>query len=112
MKTFVYKLRPSPPQEAIFAETLHTCRRLYNHALHERKTLYTERDETLAFAHQCATLPHLKHTWHSLKRVHSQVLQDVLHRLQHAFDGFFRRVSAGRTPTYPRFRGKGWYDSF
>lgn len=40
------------------------------------------------------------------------MLQDVLHRLQHAFDGFFRRLSAGQTPGYPRFRGKGWYDSF
>jgi putative transposase len=47
-----------------------------------------------------------------LKRVHSQVLQDVLHRLQHAFDGFFRRFNAGQTSGYPRFRGKGWYDSF
>lgn len=112
MKTLVYKLRPSPAQAALFAETLETCRRLYNHALAERKTAYTERGETLAFARQCATLPQLKQTWHALKRVHSQVLQDVLHRLQHAFDGFFRRLKAGQTPGYPRFRGKGWYDSF
>jgi putative transposase len=112
MKTFVYKLRPSPAQAALFDETLETCRRLYNHALAERKTASTERGETLAFARQCAALPQLKQTWHWLKRVHSQVLQDVLHRLQHAFDGFFRRLKAGQTPGYPRFRGKGWYDSF
>jgi putative transposase len=112
MKTFVYKLRPSPAQAALFDETLETCRRLYNHALAERKTASTERGETLAFAHQCATLPKLKQTWHHLKRVHSQVLQDVLHRLQHAFDGFFRRLKAGQIPGHPRFRGKGWYDSF
>jgi putative transposase len=112
MKTLVYKLRPSPAQEALFDETLETCRRLYNHALAERKAAYAERGETLTFARQCATLPQLKQTWHWLKRVHSQVLQDVLHRLQHAFDGFFRRLKAGQTPGYPRFRGKGWYDSF
>lgn len=112
MKTFVYKLRPSRAQTALFAETLETCRRLYNHALQERKTAYTERGEKLAFARLSATLPQLKQTWHWLKRVHSQVLQDVLHRLQHAFDGFFRRLKAGQTPGYPRFRGKGWYDSF
>lgn len=112
MKTLVYKLRPSPAQEALFAETLETCRRLYNQALAERKTAYTERGETLAFARQCANLPQLKQTWHWLKRVHSQVLQDVLHRLQHAFDGFFRRLKAGQTAGYPRFRGKGWYDTF
>ncbi|GAB4434521.1 MAG: hypothetical protein OHK0015_24370 [Chloroflexi bacterium OHK40] len=78
----------------------------------ERKLAYQERGETLAFARQCAALPQLKRTWHQLKRVHSQVLQDVLHRLQHAFDGFFRRRNAGRTPGYPRFRGTGWYDNF
>jgi putative transposase len=72
---------------ALFDETLKTCRRLYNHALAERKTAYTERGETLAFARQSAALPQLNQTWHSLKRVHSQVLQDVLHRLQHAFGG-------------------------
>jgi putative transposase len=112
MQTFVYKLRPSPAHAALFAETLETCRRLYNHALAERKLAYAERGETLSFACQCASLPQLKQTWHWLKRVHSQVLQDVLHRLQHAFDGFFRRLKAGQTPGYPRFRGKGWYDSF
>jgi putative transposase len=112
MKTLVYKLRPSPAQAALLDETLETCRRLYNHALAERKAAYSERGETLAFARQCATLPQLKQTWHWLKRVHSQVLQDVLHRLQHAFDRFFRRLKAGQTPGYPRFRGKGWYDSF
>lgn len=42
----------------------------------------------------------------------SQVLQDVLHRVDRAFQAFFRRVKAGETPGYPRFKGKGWYDSF
>lgn len=29
-----------------------------------------------------------------------------------AFDAFFRRVKRGETPGYPRFKGRGWYDSF
>jgi hypothetical protein len=36
------QLRPSPAQAALFDETLETCRRLYNHALAERKTASTE----------------------------------------------------------------------
>jgi putative transposase len=28
-----------------------------------------------------------------------------------AFDGFFRRVKARQTPGYPRFKGKGRFDS-
>ena len=45
-------------------------------------------------------------------RVHSQVLQDVLRRLDRAFAGFFRRVKAGGAPGYPRFKDGLRYDSF
>jgi putative transposase len=39
------------------------------------------------------------------------VLQDVLHRVDKAFQAFFRRVKHGEEPGYPRFRGKGRSDS-
>jgi len=32
-------------------------------------------------------------------------------RLKKAMDAFFRRLKVGETPGYPRFRGKGRYDS-
>src|SRR4029078_11193636 len=44
--------------------------------------------------------------------VFSQVLQDVLHRVDKAFGAFFRRVKAGEKPGYPRFQGRERYDSF
>ena len=47
-----------------------------------------------------------------LKHVHSQVLQNVQERVELAFQAFFRRVKAGEEPGYPRFKGKGLYDSF
>ncbi len=112
MKTFVYKLRPTPAQAAILTETVETCRHLYNHALSERKTAYQERGESIGFARQSASLPSLKRESPYLPRVHSQVLQDVLHRVDRAFQAFFRRVKSGKKPGYPRFKGKGWYDSF
>ena len=37
--------------------------------------------------------------------------QANLRRLDKAMTGFFRRVKAGRTPGYPRFKGAGWFDS-
>jgi putative transposase len=46
------------------------------------------------------------------KGVFSQVLQDVLRRLDKSFKSFFRWVKNGETPGYPRFKGKGWYKSF
>jgi putative transposase len=44
--------------------------------------------------------------------IHSQVLQDVLTRLDRAFHAFFRRVQAGKTPGYPRFHGPNRSTSF
>ena len=44
--------------------------------------------------------------------VHSQVLQDVLKRLDKAFDAFFRRIREGQKAGYPRFRSRSRYDSF
>ncbi|MCG8350491.1 MAG: transposase, partial [Chloroflexales bacterium] len=110
--TFVYKLRLTSAQEACLIETVETCRHLYNHALAERKTAWEARGESIGFARQCANLPALKRESPYLPRVHAQVLQDVLHRLDRAFQAFFRRVKAGEKPGYPRFKGKGWYDSF
>jgi putative transposase len=44
--------------------------------------------------------------------INAQVLQDVLTRLDRAFQAFFSRVKAGSTPGYPRFRGAARYNSF
>jgi putative transposase len=39
-------------------------------------------------------------------------LQDVLTRLDRAFQAFFRRIRDGQTPGYPRFQGSNRYNSF
>src|SRR6476660_7302085 len=44
--------------------------------------------------------------------VHSQVLQDVVLRVDRAFEAFFRRMREGQTPGYPRFHGRDRYNSF
>ncbi len=43
--------------------------------------------------------------------VHSQVLQDVVLRVERAFEAFFRRLKSGDTPGYPRFHGRDRYNS-
>jgi putative transposase len=37
--------------------------------------------------------------------------QATLRRLNKAFDGFFRRIKSGRKAGYPRFKGRGRFDS-
>jgi putative transposase len=46
-----------------------------------------------------------------LKEVHSHTLQDVTMRVDLAFQAFFPRIKAGENQGYPRFKGKGRYDS-
>ncbi|MBA2704787.1 MAG: IS200/IS605 family element transposase accessory protein TnpB [Blastocatellia bacterium] len=111
-KAFIYKLRLNRAQEAKLSEMLETCRHLYNHALAERKEAWEQEQQSVCFAAQSASLPLLKQENAYLPRVHSQVLQDVLHRVDRAYQAFFRRCKTGEKPGYPRFRGRGWYDSF
>jgi len=46
------------------------------------------------------------------EEIYSQVLQDVLRRVDKAFKAFFRRVKKGQKPGYPRYKGEGSYHSF
>lgn len=91
---------------------LNECRWLYNHLLEQRKTAWEERHEGLTLYGQEKTFTMLKNEHPSLETVYSQVLQNVAVRIDLAFKAFFRRVKAGETPGYPRFRGYDRYDSF
>lgn len=110
-KAMKYRLKPTKKQAHVLESQLEECRWLYNHWLAERKTAWEERQESLSYYGQKATLPHLKTERETLHGVHSQVLQDVSMRIDLAFKACFRRCKAGEEPGYPRFRGKGRYDS-
>lgn len=110
-RAYVYKLRPTRSQLAKLEEALETCRRLYNDALAERKEAWETEQKSIGFAAQCASLTQRKKSSGYLQSVHSQVLQNVLCRVDRSFQNFFRRVKSGDAPGYPRFKGRGWYDS-
>lgn len=111
LKTFRYRLRSTKAQEAALTEQLRLCRGLYNAALQERRDAYRKAGKTVTAYDQMKYLSEIKEALPEYKGVYSQVLQDVLKRLEKAFKAFFRRVKAGQTPGYPRFKGAGWYDS-
>ena len=60
---------------------------------------------SVTVAQQSAQLPAIKEVRPEYRDIHSQVLQDVLTRLDRAFQRFFARVKAGEKPGYPRFHG-------
>jgi len=112
MRTYKYRLYPTTEQKACLENTLETCRSLYNAALAERRYAYRQQRKNIGRLQQLNELPCMKESILELQQVHSQVLQDVLIRVDKAFDAFFRRLRSDDKPGYPRFRGKGWYDSF
>ncbi len=111
-KAYKYKLKPTPEQERQLEEVLRRCRVLYNTALEERITAYRRCGVTLTCYQQQAELPDLKAAFPEYGDIHSQVLQDVLTRLDKTYQAFFRRVKAGQTPGFPRFQGRNRYHSF
>jgi putative transposase len=111
-KSYKYKLKPTSAQEQILAETLWRCRDLYNAGLEQRIWVYRTRGISVTHAQQEAELPDIRDALPDYAAIHSQVLQDVLTRLDKAFQAFFRRVKAGQTPGFPRFQACTRYHSF
>ena len=96
--TYKYKLKPTPEQVRGLEVVLWRCRALYNTALEQRIMVYRSAGVTLTCYKQQAELPDLKAAFPEYAAIHSQVLQDVLTRLDRACQAFFRRVKAGERP--------------
>jgi len=111
-KAFQFRLCPTKAQAKLLQAQLDECRWLYNELLSQRKMAYEELDVSLSKYQQLMFLPMLKEERPSLKAVHSQVLQNIVDRLDKSFLAFFRRCNAGEKPGFPRFRGMHRYDSF
>jgi putative transposase len=111
-KTYKYKLKPTPEQAAAMEFVLRRCRELYNAALEERREAWQKCGVSVTVAEQSAQLPAIKEVRPEYCDIHSQVLQDVLTRMDRAFQAFFRRVKHREKPGYPRFQGENRYHSF
>lgn len=110
-KTYKYRLYPTGKQEKQMLAMLDACRWLYNQFLEQRKTLWETQKKGITCYGQIGELPKFVKANPLLEQVYSQTKQNVAVRIDLAFKAFFRRCKAGEKPGYPRFRGKGRYDS-
>ena len=112
LKTYKYRLYPTRKQTEKLEWTLETCRILYNSCLVDRNRHYEETKKSLSRIDQQKILVQDKKNIEYLKSIHSQVLQDVLFRVEKAYKNFFRRLKdkSGKAG-YPRFKNQGRYDS-
>jgi len=92
--------------------TLDLCRWTYNQTLAYRKDAWEKEGKSVSKYETHNLLPTWKEEKPELNDVFSQTLQNAQERVDLALKAFFRRVKAGENPGYPRFRGRGWYDSF
>jgi len=112
-KTFKYRLLGNTQTFTKADEWLLLCQRLYNVALEQRIGIYRQRKEMISCYSQINQLPELRAEFPEYQDVGSQVLQDVIERLDKAYKAFFRRVKNGNGKAgFPRFRSRDRYDSF
>jgi putative transposase len=112
-RSFKFLLRPTSKQATALREMLADHCGLYNAALQERRDAYRHPSKTkIRYGDQSAQLTEIR-TFDPQRqgRWSFSSQQATLRRLNRAFAGLFRRVKAGQTPGYPRFRGVGWFDT-
>ncbi len=112
-KTFKYKAKISRVTETNCRQWLSICRTLYNLCLEQRILWYRQWRASANYYSQATQLPELKAVFPEFAKVGSQVLQDVVRRVDLAFQAFFQRCkTAGAKAGFPRFRSHRRYDSF
>ncbi|PZT75147.1 MULTISPECIES: RNA-guided endonuclease InsQ/TnpB family protein [unclassified Streptomyces] len=113
IRAYKFLMRPTVGQQAALGEILRDHCGLYNGALQERRDAYRHTSKTsIKYGMQSAQLKEIRAfdpERHGRWSFNSQ--QATLRRLDKAFAAFFRRIKAGGTPGYPRFRGVNWFDT-
>ena len=112
LRAYKFRFYPNPEQIHRLEGMLDSCRFLYNSALQERQYAYQAGKPITCFE-QIKELPQIREALPDYRNIHSQVLQDVLRRLEKAFQNYFRRVNERKGKVgYPRFKPKWRYKSF
>jgi putative transposase len=113
IRAYKFLLRPTARQAVALGEMVRDHCSLYNAALQERRDAYRHSSKTtVRYGDQSAQLkeirafdPERQGRWSFSSQ------QATLRRLDKAFQAFFKRVKAGFTPGYPRFKGVGHFDT-
>ncbi|HET6264054.1 MAG TPA: transposase [Usitatibacter sp.] len=107
-----YRLLPRESQHRALERILESQRQLYNAALEERIGAYRKAGLSLTYFDQSRSLTEWRSSDPEARALPVNVQRATLKRLDEAYRGFFRRVKQGGVAGFPRFRGRGWFDSF
>ena len=127
--SYQYKIKPTKEQAEKIDKTLEKLRYQYNYLLAQRFHWYEqnrspidrcsivvchlpELKEQPNYYSQKASLTQLKKDRPWYKEIHSQVLQEVIKKVELAFDRWLKGDSNGKKSGRPRFKGAGQYKTF
>lgn len=109
LRSYRYRLYPTPEQEVLLSKTFGCVRWVYNWALAEKSGRYVEAGVGVSVYELQSHLPELKAredtVW--LSEVPAAALQCALHNLDAAYTRFFKGLAS-----FPRFKARGHHDSF
>src|SRR4051794_10404583 len=103
-KAYLYRLYPTAEQARALQQQLSVAREVYNACLLERREAYRLAGLTLTYYAQANQLKDIRRDCPDVAAVNFSMLQAICRRAQRAYDNFFRRVKAGQTPGFPRFK--------
>jgi putative transposase len=107
-----FKLYPNAREAERLSEWVRLHCELYNAALQERIEAYRQLGKSISYYDQQNVLPEIKRDRPEFVELGSHALQQTLRRLDLAFQAFFRRVKAGQTPGFPRFKASARFSGF
>ena len=107
-----YKLYPTPKQALALEALLRSHQQLYNAALEERISAWSKAKKSISYADQCKSLTVLRTDLPEWQAANCSSQQMTLRRLDKAFGAFFRRVKAGQSPGFPRFKSLSRFPGF
>ena len=119
MRTVHIRLNPTQTQQVKLQGWLDSCRNVYNACLEQRVSAYkqskvwpTKAGKLITKYGQQNQLPDVKEALPEYTEINAAVLQDVTHRVDKAFQAFFRRNKTTKTGGFPRFKPYQRFNSF
>ena len=112
IRTYKYRLYTNKSQREALDFILWQQRILYNAALEQRKTVYEATGKGVSYVDQWSHFrDERRANPDTFGLVNATSLQQLLRRVDKAYRAFFRRLKAGETPGYPRFKGRNRFHS-
>lgn len=109
-KAFKYKIYPSKNQVALLEHQLSEACRLYNAAIQERSEAWKVAKKSISWYEQKRQLTEVRQAGDT-GLINCGTGQQILKRVDLAFQAFFRRCKQGQSPGYPRFKSYRYFDS-